>query len=222
MSKKEIIGLIPVKTKSDRVKNKNTRKFGNTSLYEHKLIQLKKTKYFDNLIVSSENDKILNKAKNLGFDIHKRNKKYCTSKIPMSDVYKNIASEINGEYIAWINVTNPLFEPILYDKAILKFKKMNKSKYDCLLSTFKIQDYFYFKNKPINFKSFPWPRSQDLIGLESLSFAINILKRKNMIKWGSCVGKKPLLMEFPQLNSWDIDFDHDFKFCEAIYKSKKI
>ena len=63
---------------------------------------------------------------------------------------------------------------------------------------------------------------KEIIGLESLSFAINILKRKNMIKWGSCVGKKPLLMEFPQLNSWDIDFDHDFKFCEAIYKSKKI
>ena len=43
-----------------------------------------------------------------------------------------------------------------------------------------------------------------------------------MINWGSCVGKKPFLMNFPQLDSWDIDFEHDFKFCEVIYKEKKL
>ena len=108
----------------------------------------------------------------------------------MSDVYKNIASEITGEYIAWINVTNPLFEPILYDKAILRFKKMNKNKYDCLLSTFKIQDYFYYKNKPINFKSFPWPRSQDLIGLEIVEFCNKYLKKKKYDQVGILCWKK--------------------------------
>ena len=29
-------------------------------------------------------------------------------------------------------------------------------------------------------------------------------------------------MNFPQLDSWDIDFEHDFKFCEVIYKEKKL
>lgn len=43
---------------------------------------------------------------------------------------------------------------------------------------------FFFKKKPINFKLSPWPRSQDLVQLVSLSFAINILRRKVMIKWG--------------------------------------
>lgn len=220
--KNRIVGLIPVKGNSERVKKKNTRKFGRSSLFLHKLKQLKKTKYFDDIIVSSEDRQILKIAKKEGFSIHIRDKKFSTNSIPMSDVYRNIASEIKGEYIAWINVTNPLFKTEYYDQAIKKFKSINKKKYDCLLSSFLIQDYFFFKKKPLNFKTYPWPRSQDLEGLVSLSFAINILKRKDMINWGSCVGKKPFLMNFPQLDSWDIDFEHDFKFCEVIYKEKKL
>ncbi len=219
--KNKIVGLIPVKSNSDRVKKKNTRKFANSSLFLHKLKQLKQTKYFDEIIVSSEDRKILKKAEKEGFNTHIRQKKFSSSSVPMSDVYRNIASEIEGEYIAWINVTNPLFKAEYYDQAIKKFKSINKNKFDCLLSSFLIQDYFFFKKKPLNFKRYPWPRSQDLEGLVSLSFAVNILKRKDMIKWGSCVGKKPFLMNFPQLDSWDIDFEHDFKFCEVISKDRK-
>ena len=37
---KEIVGLIPVKGSSERIKMKNLRKFGDTSLFELKLSQL--------------------------------------------------------------------------------------------------------------------------------------------------------------------------------------
>ena len=39
-----------------------------------------------------------------------------------------------------------------------------------------------FKNKPINFKPIPWPRSQDLKPLISLPFVINILRRNDLVK----------------------------------------
>ena len=51
-SKVEIVGIIPVKANSERVKKKNLRKFGNTNLFELKLKQLKKTKNFKEIIVS--------------------------------------------------------------------------------------------------------------------------------------------------------------------------
>ena len=62
MTKKklEIIGIIPVKAKSERVKDKNLRKFSNTTLFELKLKQLKKTKNFKDFFVSSESEKVLN------------------------------------------------------------------------------------------------------------------------------------------------------------------
>ena len=72
----------------------------------------------------------------------------------------------------------------------LEDKKMSK-KYDCLLSACYIQENFFYKNKPINFKPYPWPKSQDLKGLISLPFVISILKRRNLERRGSLVGNKP-------------------------------
>lgn len=219
MSKKEIIGLVPVKGSSQRVPMKNLRKFGDTSLFELKLSQLSKSKGFEKIIVSSEEDNILSIAKREGFSIHKRDPKYSTSDIPMSDVYSYIASEIEGENIAWINVTNPLADSQIYTNAVQLYNKMEKN-YDCLLSATNLQENIFYKGVPINFSPSPWPRSQDLKGACTLPFVINILKRKNMIKWGSCVGRSPYFYYLDKLDAWDIDNQEDFDFCEMIYNQK--
>tara|TARA_S200000501_G_scaffold374272_1_gene423414 strand:- start:1145 stop:1810 length:666 start_codon:yes stop_codon:yes gene_type:complete len=217
--KGSITGLVPVKGNSERVKRKNLRDFAGTSIYEVKLNQLKEAEGFEDIIVSSEDKIILEIAKKNGFSTHKRDPKYSTSHIPMSEVYSYIASEIDGENIAWINVTNPLAGPKIYSEAIKIYHEMDE-KYDCLLSSTKIQENFFYQEKPINFIPFPWPRSQDLNPLVSLTFTINILKRNNMIKWGSCVGNSPYFYFLDKLNSWDIDDQTDFDFCEFLFKQR--
>jgi len=215
-----IIGLIPVKGNSDRVLKKNTRVFADTNLLELKLSQIKKVKELSSIVVSSEDKDIIAIAKNNGLEIHQRNPYFSTSFVPMSEVYSNIASEISGENIAWINVTNPLAEPQIYSKAIKTYLDFKKNEYDCLLSVYEIKENFFYKKKPVNFKPYPWPRSQDLVGLYSMSFVINILKRQNMINWGSCVGNKPYFYILDKITSWDIDDQVDFDFCENFYKKK--
>ena len=210
---------VPVKGKSDRVKQKNLRNFAGSSLLEIKLDQLKDAKGFDEIIVSSEDSEILKTAEREGFSTHNRNPKYSTSEIPMSEVYSYIASEIIGENIAWINVTNPLAETDIYSKALEIYQNMEDS-YDCLLSSMNLQENVFYNGKPVNFSPSPWPRSQDLYGLASLTFTINILKREDMISWGSCVGSSPYFYYLDKLESWDIDDQTDFDFCEFLYKKK--
>ena len=149
-SKIEIVGIIPVKAYSQRVKRKNLRKFANTSLYELKLKQLSKTKNFKRFIVSSENKRVLDIANKHGFDIHFRDPYYSTSKVSMSEVYSYIASEINGENVAWINVTNPLCDHKIYDQAVQIYKK-SINKFDCLLSAIEHRENFFYKKKNIEF-----------------------------------------------------------------------
>ena len=216
----KIIGIIPVKGHSVRVKNKNIRKFANTNLLELKLSQLKKTKNFSNFLVSSESKKILTIAKKNGFLTHLRDPYYSTSKVPMSEVYSYIASSVEAEHVAWINVTNPLAGPEIYDKAVTVYKKIYK-KYDSLLSAIENYENYFYNKKPINFKPFPWPRSQDLKPLISLPFVINILKRKDLIKRGSCVGKKPYFYILNSTDAKDIDNPEDFMFCETVFKNRK-
>ena len=180
---------------------------------------MRKTKQFKSFIVSSESSSVLKIAKKNGFATHSRDPYYSTSKVPMSEVYSYIGSEIEAEHIAWINVTNPLAGPDIYDDAAKIYKKMNK-KFDCLLSAKENKENFFFKSKPINFKRSPWPRSQDLEPIISLPFVINILKRTDLIKWGSCVGKKPFFHILDSVLSTDIDDLHNFEFCETMYKKK--
>ncbi len=217
--KDTIVGLIPVKGSSDRVKQKNLRSFCNTSLLELKLNQLKDVKGFNDIIVSSEDEEVLKVAESKGFSLHVRDPKYSTSEIPMSEVYTFIASEIHGDNIAWINVTNPLAETQIYEEACNLYHKM-ESKYDCLLSSVALQENVFFNGQPVNFKPYPWPRSQDLKGLNSLTFVINILKRSDMIEWGSCVGNTPYFYDLDKVDSWDIDDQADFDFCEFVYSQR--
>ena len=213
----QFIGLIAVKGTSARIHKKNIRPFYDTNLLQLKLDQLKKVKNIDEIIVSSESEECLDIAKNNDVTIHKRNPKFSTSNVPMSEVYSYLASECSGENIVWVPVTNPLVNTKIYQDAINLYKLMD-SKYDCLLSAVKFKDYLFFKDKPVGFKPNPWPRSQDLSDLSVLSFAVNILKRKDMIKFGSLVGNNPLFYYLDRIISWDIDFQEDFNFCEMIYK----
>ena len=219
MKKIEIEGIIPVKTFSERVKNKNLRKFVDTNLYELKLKQLSKTTQFKNFIISSESNKVLNIALKYGFKTHLRDKYFSTNNVPMSEVYSNLGKQVSTEYVAWINVTNPLVNYKVYDEAVKVFKKKIVN-YDCLLSAIENKENFFFKNKPINFKRSPWPRSQDLKPLISLPFVINILKKKDLIKWGSCVGKKPYFFILDSKIAKDIDNQEDFDYCESVYSKR--
>jgi CMP-N-acetylneuraminic acid synthetase len=215
-----IVGVIPVKGSSERVPMKNLRRFSNTTLYELKLKQLSESMGFDGLIISSEEDEILSIAEKRGFGIHERDPKYSTPDVPMSDVYSHIASEIEGENIAWINVTNPLADSDCYTNAIKSYREMS-SKYDCLLSVSEVQDYLFHEGLPVNFKPNPWPKSQDLSGVLEMTFVINILKRQDMVEWGSCVGRSPFFYHLSKLDSWDIDFQEDFDFCEMMHNKRQ-
>jgi N-acylneuraminate cytidylyltransferase len=218
---KEIVGLVPVKGNSERVPMKNLRKFSNTSLYELKLEQLSKVVGFEKIIVSSEEEKILSIAEQKGFDIHERDPKYSTSDVPMSDVFSYIASEIEGENIAWINVTNPLADSDCYTNAIKAYREMD-DKYNCLLSVSEVQDYLFYEGIPVNFNPYPWPKSQDLSGVLGMTFVINILKRQDMVDWGSCVGSSPFFYLLDKLDSLDIDFQDDFHFCEMVHNKRHL
>lgn len=217
---KEIVALIPVKVNSDRVENKNTRSFCDTNLLELKLRQLSSAKGFAKKIVSSESEQLLEMAERHGFDIHRRDPYYSTSSVPMSEVYSYVASEISGEHIAWVNVTNPLAEAPVYEEAIRQYEAMD-SRYDCLLSAYEVNDYLFHEGRPVNFRPNPWPRSQDLTGVVGLSFVINILRREDMVTWGSCVGNRPCFYMLDQVTSSDIDFPWDFAFCEMIYRQRR-
>ena len=129
-----IFAIIPARGGSKRIKNKNIIKFFNKPIIGwtiSELNRLKKKKVIDKIVISSDNNKILNISKKFGADIFiKRSKKLSNDKSPFQlaivDAIKKLISQ--NYNISEVIVVFP--SAVLIDandiNSALKFFKKNK------------------------------------------------------------------------------------------------
>lgn len=215
----KIKALVAVRSGSQRVVNKNIRPFAGSSLLEIKLNQLKRISNIDGIVVNSNDDKMLEIASNMGCEVIKRDEYYASNQVSMSEVYRNMAENVNADVIAYINATNPLLNDKTIVQAIENYKK-NISQYDSLNSAHLIKEFLFKENLPINYDLRHQPRSQDLPDISALNFAINIISREKMIECKNVVGYKPNIYIIDEVEATDIDNPIDFDFAEFVYKRK--
>ena len=199
----KIKALVAVRSGSQRVVNKNIRPFAGSSLLEIKLNQLKRIPNIDGIVVNSNDDKMLEIASNMGCEVVKRDEYYASNQVSMSEVYRNMAENVNADVIAYINATNPLLNDRTIVRAIENYKK-NISQYDSLNSAHLIKEFLFKENLPINYDLRHQPRSQDLPDISALNFAINIISREKMIECKNVVGYKPNIYIIDEVEATDI------------------
>ena len=215
----KIKALVAVRSGSQRVVNKNIRPFAGSSLLEIKLNQLKRIPNIDGIVVNSNDDKMLEIESNMGCEVVKRDEYYASNQVSMSEVYRNMAENVNADVIAYINATNPLLNDRTIVQAIENYKK-NISQYDSLNSAHLIKEFLFKENLPINYDLRHQPRSQDLPDISALNFAINIISREKMIECKNVVGYKPNIYIIDEVEATDLDNPLDFDFAEFVYKRK--
>ena len=215
--------VITVRKGSQRVKNKNFKKFYKKNLLEYKIEVLKKVKNLDKIIINTDSDKAIRIAKKFNIDYHRRAKFYASSACKNSDFWQHIAENTKSEYIMFTHCTNPFIKIETYNKFIKIFKKF-KNTYDSFNTVTNVKEFLYIKNRPINFNPSKAPNSQDLPDVFKLNFAINILSTKLMYKKKSVVGIKPFFYNLDQLEGFDINTPIDFDYANKTFQkiSKKI
>ena len=211
-----IKALVAVRSGSVRVKNKNLRPFAGSSLLELKLDQLKRIKELDGIIVNSNDETMLEIAKKKGCETVLRDSYYASNHVSMSEVYRNMAENCDCDVIAYMNCTNPLLKDSTIETAIEKYMEMEG--YDSLNSAHLIKEFLFLNNMPVNYDLLHQPRSQDLPDYYALNFAINIIKRDDMIANMNVVGKCPWIYGIDEVEATDIDNEIDFEFAEFMYK----
>ena len=212
--------LVAVRSGSMRVQNKNIRPFAGSSLLEIKLNQLKRIPNLDGIVVNSNDDQMLEIAEKMGCETVKRDPYYASNEVSMSDVYKNMAQQIDTDVIAYINVTNPLLKDETIIAAIDKYKELAAAgQYDSLNSAHLIKEFMFVNNKPINYDLKHQPRSQDLPDIAALNFAVSIISKEKMIANKNVVGEKQYIYIIDEVEATDIDNQIDFDFAEFMYKS---
>ena len=194
---KKILAVIPARIGSKGLKKKNIKIFNGHPLIAWTISAAKKSKFIDDIIISSDSDIILKKSKKyINEYLYLRPKNLGKDNIKNSDVcldsYKYLLKNFKKDYdyILLLQPTVPFRLNKEIDRAIQKF---NLNKYDYLISV-KEQDYppwwmfklsknkiapiFNFKNKEV-FKL----RRQDFGEVYRPSGSLYITKIKNLVKY---------------------------------------
>ena len=218
---KNITFIVAVRKGSKRVKNKNIRKFGNLSLLEIKLKQIRRVYKLAKIFLSSDCEKSLRIGKKYNAILDFRPKKYTNPKTPMKQVYKYFAKKINTKYICYLHVTSPFLKDKSFKKSINIFLNNEKvNKFNCLATTTEVQEYFWDNNKALNYDPKNHPRSQDLKKIYALNFAVNLVSTKYMKKYGRITSDNfyPYILGFPE----NIDIDNKWQFLIGDFIQKNI
>tara|TARA_B100001093_G_scaffold158253_2_gene150749 strand:+ start:68 stop:3286 length:3219 start_codon:yes stop_codon:yes gene_type:complete len=215
----KITAVIPVRSGSQRCKNKNIRKFGNTNLLKLKIEMLKKVKRVNEIIVSTDCDKMALVAKKLNVKVHKRDKYYASSECPNYKYWTHIAENVGTHNnFMMVNAVSPLIDNNTIDKFIEKF---DENDFKNMVTINKHKRFFCnsVTKDGINFDSSKTPNSQELIPLSEITFGICIATRKQIIKNKCIYGKNPIFFELNSISGLDIDENSDFIHAELLYKN---
>tara|TARA_B100000787_G_C16167485_1_gene284667 strand:+ start:770 stop:1432 length:663 start_codon:yes stop_codon:yes gene_type:complete len=208
------IALVPARSGSKSIKNKNIKLFLKKPLIYWSLLALENSKTIDQIFIAIDDkkyEKIIEKFKFKKINIFNRSKKSSkdnsqTEEVLLEFINKKNLKEI--DYIFLVQPTNPYVQSHEFDEA---FKLLKRSKKNSLLSTVHSKVFFWSKKGiPLNYDLEKRPRRQDNDGIfiENGSFYINsvknILKTKNRLTKPVCIFKmqNQTLLELDEPNDW--------------------
>jgi len=232
--KKNFICIIPARSKSKGIKNKNIRILGGRPLIYWTIKEALKCKYFSKVIVSTDSLKIKKISEKYGAECpFLRPKKLSGDRTPSAMVIQHAIKQLNNknkksffQYIVLLQPTSPLRKVQDLDKSIKIFDK-KKNEASSLVSVTEVEDnhparMYYMKDKyllknKLSEKNSGAPR-QSLKKMFLRNGAIYILKRKNLDK--DFIGKKPIGFVMPKDRSINIDDEFDLKIANCVIKKK--
>jgi len=143
----EITCFLPCRKGSERVLNKNIKPFAGFQhgLIEIKLQQLRNCSAIDEIILSTNDDEIIEFAESVGISnlvIHRRDDELCSS-TTSTDQLIPLASELaNSKHILWTHVTSPFFSSENYEEFIDSYFASLERGFDSIVSVNLLQTLF--------------------------------------------------------------------------------
>ena len=232
--KLKFICIIPARSKSKGIKNKNIKNLGGKPLIYWTIKEALKCNYFSRIIVSTDSPKIKRISEKFGAECpFLRPKKLSGDKTPTIKVIQHVIKYLidnnkknDFEYIVLLQPTSPLRKSHDINKSIKIFLS-KKNKTTSLVSVTEVEDnhparMYYMKNKylvknKLSEKKSGTPR-QSLKKMFLRNGAIYILKKNNLNK--DFIGKKPIGFVMPKNRSINIDDEFDLKVADNILKKK--
>lgn len=224
LNNKTFLAIIPARGGSKRLPRKNILEIGGKPLISWSIEAGLKSKYLDKVIVSSEDNEILDISKKYGADIIKRAIELASDSSATFDSIKHTIDNLeNYDYIVLLQPTSPLRNSIHIDEAI---ESIFEKKAEAIISVTETDHSPLWCNTLPNDLSMDNflrddilnKRSQDLPKYYTLNGAIYICATKVLLQEKSFFLKNNVFAyKMDKLYSIDIDDEFDFNYVKYIF-----
>ncbi len=227
MKNMKIIGMIPARLGSTRVKNKNLRLLDDKPLIQHIVDAAKGSELLDSIYINSESNIFEEIALLQDVNFYKRNDALSSNEATNDDFAIDFIKNTVGDILIQLLPTSPFITSSEIDCFI---KEMIDKKYDTLVSVSNVQIESLFNQKPLNFDHFKkTPPSQELTPVKAYACGIMGWRyenfKMNIEKYSAAYHGGDGKVGYFDLSGYslvDIDNEEDFLLAEAIINAKKI
>lgn len=221
------ICIIPARKGSKRLKNKNSKIFCGKPIIEQVIQNIKKTKFFSKIIISTDSKKILKIAKKNKVHAMIRSKYLSGDNIPIKLVILNVIKEIKKnenlmpKKVCCVFPTSVFFSKIHIKKANKLLKNNINYVFSAVKYSHPIQRSFYKKNNKIkmNFKNVEEKLTQKFHYSYYDAAQFYFGWTSSWIKKKSFFEGKNRFVEFKDWEVQDIDTKEDLKNAEIKFKN---
>jgi CMP-N-acetylneuraminic acid synthetase len=215
--------FLPCRKGSQRVPKKNIKPFAGYKhgLIEIKLEQLINANLVDQIVLSTNDEEILEYADNLRCSkivLHHRIDKLASNECSTDNLVSHAVSLIPKGDILWTHVTSPFLSSESYNQIINQYFLVLKEGYDSLMTTNIVKSFLWDEHGPINYaySKEKWPRTQTLKPIHEVNSAVFLASAKIYLSNNDRIGSRPFLYALNKIEGFDIDWEEDFKIAEAM------
>ena len=222
MNKKSIIGpktiaVIPVKSTSTRVVNKNVRLLGDKPLFIHTLDKLLKIDEIDEIWIDTDDLDIVEMAKNygcIGFKYFIRDKKYASNSTDGNKLLENEIKNIKSDIYLQVLCTSP-FTKIESIKTCINLLKEGAAQ--SVVGCFK-EKFYLWKDNDTVYDKFNIPNSNMLEDTIVETMSLYGIWKKEFDKSKLRIGNISQLLFLEGEETIDINYEKDFDYANRLAK----
>jgi len=219
----KIIGEIPARIGSKRIKKKNLRYLNGKPMICYAIDAAKNSKLLDEVYVNSDSEVLGRLAKDNSINFYKRAKELCSDEAKQEEFNYDFIKNTAADVLVMINPVSPLLESIDIDNVIQYYLDND---FDTIITTEEIKQQAFCNGSPININPFELLQpTQEIPPIQLCAWTITVWKASKFIetyenkKYGAFSGKVgfyPMARE----KCLKISYEEDFKLAESLLSAR--
>ena len=233
MSLDAVTVFLPCRSGSERVPQKNMRRFASfeNGLLELKLNELEGLSGVHQILLDSNDEKVLawgeQRQKSWGgkseLVVRERPNELGLSSTTTDALIQYALAGLEEGHLLWTHVTSPFLNTDAYQRILQAYARELQNGFDSLMTVNRLQTFLWRTTGPLNYdrNQMKWPRTQDLEPIFEINSGVFLVPVPVGKQQQDRIGQRPFLFELDHLQAFDVDWPADFEMAEQLWNNRR-